>query len=278
MKYNICIIRPQNYIHSSAFIELAELVCYGLRDLGYTAAVNENSILNESRNIIIGCHLLDPASANKLPPSSIILNTEQLYNDEDYWVKKITDWTSRFETWDYSRLNLEKLLSLTHSKLGFLSIGYHRELARIKSADEQDIDVLFYGSVNDRRQKILTDLTNAGLKVQAVFGIYGPTRDALIARSKVVLNMHLYKSQIFEIVRVFYLMINAKAVVGEVGEQTSIDPCYLSGIQPAPYDDLVDWCRTLVFDAELRRSVEEKAFDTIRLMPQGELMTPLLTD
>ena len=278
MKYNICIIRPQNYVHSSAFIELAELVCYGLRDLGYTAVVNENNICTEARNIIIGCHLLDPASVNRLPQSSIILNTEQLYNDEDYWVNKVTNWTSRFETWDYSRLNLEKLSTLPHSKLGFLPIGYHRELARIKSADEQDIDVLFYGSVNERRQKILADLTNAGLRVQAIFGVYGQQRDALIARSKVVLNMHLHKSQIFEIVRVFYLMINGKAVVGEVGERTAIESCYLDGIQPATYDGLVDWCRTLVFDAELRRSVEKKAFDTIRLMPQGELMAPLLTD
>jgi len=71
-------------------------------------------------------------------------------------------------------------------------------------------------------------------------------------------------------------MINAKAVVGEVGENTAIETCYEGGIQPALYDDLVEWCQTLAFDDELRRSLEEKAFDTIRRMPQGELMAPLL--
>jgi hypothetical protein len=90
--------------------------------------------------------------------------------------------------------------------------------------------------------------------------------------------MHFYKSHIFEIVRVFYLMINAKAVVCEVGESTAIEPCYEGGFLPAPYDGLVDCCRTLVSDAGLRRSIEENALDTIRRMPQGDLMAPLLVE
>ena len=72
-------------------------------------------------------------------------------------------------------------------------------------------------------------------------------------------------------------MINAKAVVSEVGENTAIEPCYKGGIQPALYGDLVDWCRTLASDDGLRRNLEEKAFGTIRRMPQGKLMAPLLT-
>ena len=278
MNYNICIIRPQNYIHSSAFIELAELVCFGLRDLGYSASVSENKIDAAARNIIIGCHLLDPAVADRLHASTIILNTEQLFDDEDDWVKRVIPWVSRFETWDYSRVNVDKLSTLPHVKLRFLPIGYHGELARIKREADQDIDVLFYGSVNERRRKILADLQSAGLNVHAVFGVYGPQRDVLIARSKVVLNMHFYKSHIFEIVRVFYLMTNSKAVVGEVGEMTTIEPCYEGGIMPAAYEGLAERCRALASDERLRRSVEEKAFDTIRHMPQGELMAPLLAD
>ena len=252
------------------------MVCFGLRDLGYLAVVHENVIDPKSRNVVIGCHLLPPETAVQLPDSTIILNTEQLLNEEDGLANRVTPWVSRFETWDYSRANLDKLSTLPHRKLFFLPIGYHHELARIKHCDEQDIDVLFYGSANERRQKIIDGLKHAGLKAHAVFGIYGSQRDALIARSKVVLNMHFYKSQIFEIVRVFYLMTNAKAVVSEVGENTAIEPCYEGGIQAATYDGLVNWCRTLVFDNGLRRSLEEKAFDTIRHMPQGELMAPLL--
>ena len=38
-------------------------------------------------------------------------------------------------------------------------------------------------------------------------------RDDLIARAKVVLNINKHQAKIFEIVRVSYLMANAKAVV-----------------------------------------------------------------
>lgn len=276
MNYNICIVRPKDFVHSSAFTELAELVCFGLRDLGHSAVVKENKINSEARNIVIGWHKLQPANMDMLPPSTIILNTEQLYDDKEPYWDKVASWVLRFETWDYSRLNMKKLSTLPHRKLGFLPVGYHCNLARIRNDEAQDIDVLFYGSVNARRRKVLNDLKRAGLNVHEVFGVYGAQRDALIARSKIVLNLHFHKSKIFEIVRVFYLMINAKAVVCEVGEQTSIESCYAGGIQHASYDGIVDWCRTLARDGEMRRSIEERALATIRLMPQGELMAPLL--
>ena len=71
-------------------------------------------------------------------------------------------------------------------------------------------------------------------------------------------------------------MINAKAVVCEVGDRTIIEPCYAGGISPAPYDGLIDLCQTLASDDDLRLNAEEKSFNTIQLMPQSELMAPLL--
>ena len=95
-------MRPQDYIHSSAFTELAELISFGLRDLGHSAEIQENKIDAYARNIVVGWHLLHPATADQLPPSTIILNTEQLRENEDGWANRIVGWVSRFETWDYS--------------------------------------------------------------------------------------------------------------------------------------------------------------------------------
>ena len=55
------------------------------------------------------------------------------------------------------------------------------------------------------------------------FNAYGGKRDALIARAKVVLNIHYYAAQVFEIVRVSYLLANSKAVVTEIGPDTDLD-------------------------------------------------------
>jgi hypothetical protein len=78
------------------------------------------------------------------------------------------------------------------------------ELSRIKIKVVKDIDVLFYGLINDRIAKILGDYKCSGLNIHTSFGIYEKDRDDLIARSKLVLNLHYYDSEIFEVVRVFY--------------------------------------------------------------------------
>ena len=80
MKYNLCIIQPPQYVHSGAFIELAELMQHSLADLGYTSTISFNTPYIDSRNIIIGAHLLDISYISQFKsqfPSSVIVNTEQ---------------------------------------------------------------------------------------------------------------------------------------------------------------------------------------------------------
>lgn len=278
MRYNICIVRPEGYPHSGAFTELAEAIAYGLEDLGHTVHFTENNMLDGARNIIIGCHLAEPQSAFHVPADTIVVNTEQIHIDEQDWNEKIYFWTSRFETWDYSERNIAKLhrLGIKHAK--HLQIGFHPKLHRIPADVEQDIDVLFYGTLGERRVAVLNELIARGLNVHVVNSLYGAERDALIARSKVVLNLHHYASHIFETVRVFYLMSNAKAVVGEVSPTTSIDPAYVGGFLSASYDDLADACAGLVRDTERRHQLEAAALETIGQHPQAQLIAPLLHD
>lgn len=276
MDYNICVIQPDGSIHSAAFAELAELVAAGLRDLGHSVLISHNHVARDARNVIIGCHLLAPSWIAQVPKESIVINTEQLSDDPADWNGNIHEWIKSFETWDYSERNFSKLMTLGAKAPKLLRIGFHNSLARIPKAAEQDIDVLFYGSIGDRRRKIIEDLWKAGCKAHAVFGVYGESRDQLISRAKVVLNMHHYDAHIFEVVRVFYLMTNAKAIVAEVGERTSVDSCYLGGVRAVPYEGLVEACLALAADEKARLELEVKAFQTIGKLPQCDLIRPLL--
>ena len=123
--------------------------------------------------------------------------------------------------------------------------------------------------MNERRKAILDELEHKGLKVKTLFGIYGQERDHWIERSKVVLNHHYYEAQIFEIVRVFYLLTNSVAVVGEVNEATSIDAIYKDGICASRYEDLVSHCVALVHHEQLREQLQLKALDSITQYPQS---------
>jgi hypothetical protein len=277
MHYNICLVRPEGYIHTDAFIELAELLMHSIIDLGETAQITENTVLNDgAKNIIIGCHLLAKSAADSCPSNSIVLNTEQVHMDQTCWSEIIYFWVSRFETWDYSELNMERLREVSNMPIKHLSIGFQRHLAKIPNNASKDIDVLFYGSVNERRANIINALLAKGVNVKPVFGVYGSERDELIARSKIILNLHFYDSKIFEIVRVFYLMTNRKAILCEVSPDTNMPAAYESGIYKAPYESLVDSCLELLSNEKKIMEVEENAFNCISKLPQAEIMRSLL--
>ena len=129
------------------------------------------------------------------------------------------------------------------------------------------IDVLFYGSLNPRRQAILEELQRRGLKVTTLTGCYGEARDRYIARSKVVLNLHFYESKVFEIVRVSYLLSNFKAVVAESGAGTSIEPDLLQAVRAVPYDGLVEACVQLVQDDAARRELAQRGHAVFSARP-----------
>ena len=269
-------ILPEGYMPAFALVELGELIFYSIQELGRSVALQPNVIDPNALNILIGCHLLSKDLIPEIPTDTIIINTEQVYSGAADWNPNTFEWISKFQVWDYSEKNILNLNALGITQVKHLKIGYQKELNRIKKIEAKDIDVLFYGSVNDRRGKILNALKESGLNVQHFFGVYGAEKDVLIQRSKVVLNLHFYDSQIFEIIRVFYLLTNSIAVVGEVNPTTFIDSIYLNGIYPAQYDALVESCHLLVKDSNQRIILEQRALDTIKKYPQKVFIELLL--
>lgn len=276
MQFNICLIQPKNYIHTYAFLELAQLLHFGITSLNLRSKLSLNQICPDSTNIVIGAHLLDTSHISQLPKNSIILNTEQLDGINIAWLTPILQFAKNFSVWDYSLKNISKLNDLGFNKVQFLELGYQSELQRIPKKSPQDIDVLFYGSMNPRREKVIAELRAHDLNVHVAFAIYGPQRDELISRSKVVLNHHHYDSEIYEVVRTSYLINNAKLVVGEVNPSTSIDTHYLTSIYPAKYEELAASCYKLVRDDALRNELEDKALSTFRQFPQSRFLTKIL--
>ncbi|TRY16510.1 hypothetical protein FOI67_18875, partial [Geobacillus sp. LEMMJ02] len=123
---------------------------------------NDNTLMPDARNIMIGCHHAEPDSIEHVPADTIIVNTEQIHVDEREWNDRIYFWTSRFETWDYSTRNLDKLQRVGIRDTRYLKLGFHPALRRIPADVDQDIDVLFYGSIGPRRQAVLDALAARG--------------------------------------------------------------------------------------------------------------------
>ena len=287
MKYNIC-IPTNNNPFSWVFFELAELIGYSLRELSIDTTIQFQKIEMNRRNIVIGPHLLDIKLIGALPKSTILLNTEQLgaaslsgvieSGPRKTWDATVFGWAKHYELWDYSKANIGKFNAQGLFNVRFLGLGYQKELMRIGNASKKDIDILFYGSLepNDRRTLILQQLRAAGLNVPHVFGVFGPQRDSLIARSKLVLNIHFFDTQIFECVRVFYLLHNSIPVVSEIGATTSIEPHFRAAVFPSAYNDLVESCLKFISNEDLRHALGAKGYSVISKFPQSQFTAPLI--
>ena len=107
------------------------------------------------------------------------------------------------------------------------------------------------------------------IKVKTIFGVYEKERDKLIANSKIVLNMHMYDSKIFEIIRVFYLLTNGITVVSEVGSDTKSNNKYLDSICACEYEQICEKIIYLIENDKERKEIGMKGLDTIKKFPQS---------
>ena len=150
-------------------------------------------------------------------------------------------------------------------KLGYdvrhVPIGYTPNLTRIPKATTQDWDVCFFGWMTPRRVAIIEQLRAAGLKVFASAACYGGGRDNIISRSKICLNVHHDGRDMFEIVRVSYMMANAKRVVSE--ESVDDQDYFGLAVERVNYRALVDFCKNAVWTSPDPK-FEKLSLDSIR--------------
>jgi hypothetical protein len=247
-RYRVVIIVPAGYKHSLCFTEVAFLLRNSLTANGISCDITVNDLAADSINIILGFHLL--AFGDYLAPYKYIpYQLEQLSAAEGVFsdnVKKIL--SGGVAVWDYSAENIEFLRTQGISAK-LLPVGFHESMEQVPQAAEKDIDVLFFGSLGERRQAVLTKLEKAGKapKVKTLFGVYGRERDEFIGRSKILLNIHYYSTKIFEAVRVSYLLNNRCCVVSE---ESSVYPYAGVNIPLVAYDALPEKCLDILDKGE----------------------------
>ncbi len=276
-RFQITLVRPKGFPHTEAFREVAETLQFGLRSMGHTAEIRENTFDAQATNVLLGAHLLSPQHALSIPPGSILYNLEQLGGPS--LPAHFYEVAIRHQVWDYSPQNIKKWQAMSCDYLPVhVPLGYVPELSRIRASQTQDIDVLFYGSLNQRRNFIVNALKNAGATVHVLFGVYGAERDEVIARSKIVLNVHFYDAKILEIVRVSYLLANLKAVVSECCSDTEIEKGLADSVLAVPYDALVDACQSLLRNEKERHKLETRGFQWFSQRKESDILSKALQE
>jgi hypothetical protein len=266
--YCVWIIAPPGNPHWQALNEVAEGIFYALKKLGNGVHIYAGAALppfDYDRLIVFNSHSLHPSI--ELPRDVIIFNAEQVPTTDSspaIWWAPYFARMKKHAVWDYSETNRERLKERGISSI-LCPVGYHPKLERIPIGDREDIDILFYGSPNARREKILEECRGAGLNVKHLFGVYGDERDAIIARSKIIVNIHFYPNPIWEIFRCSYLIANKKCVISEDGGCDQ-DLEKLAGeiTVHVPYEKIVAHCKEFIFSEsslEQRQLLANVAYD-----------------
>ena len=280
-RYHIVHIVPDERFHGllHGYREVIDTLIWGLTELGHHVTYDINNRADDAINILLGWQLCSVDLLSGFPEGTILYNLEmrkffigrEKIDDNHYYVAE------HFQIWDFSLDNITFWKTLNPVRPAkFVPIGYAPLLSRIAPRD-QDIDVLFYGSPQEKRLATFRTFTRQPLKVIFAFCIYGDMRDELIARSKIVLNICQYDT-IFEITRVSYLLANAKAVVADSYPGLTVESDVIDCVRFADRDAIAEACRELIDDDDLRHDYERRGFETFRRRDIRVILQTALAD
>ena len=262
---------PQIIYKASLFKDSAEGLQHVLRLLGVNSSVAEleyeadpeihdqhwQQVFQEAGTLFF---VFTPHRFKAFPQHFVALQMEQASN-----VDMTTDQTSYMHSavhvWDFSPYNVHKFtskLQLQPGKMVVMPVYFQdNDLQSLQTDDTgQDIDVLFYGLINPRRYQLGTALLTAGLAVKFVQHVFGPELHALIARAKIVINVHYYPDAALEVHRINQLLQHGKCIVSEHSIDTQLDAAYSEGVVFVSYDGMVAEVQRLLANPRARRQWE----------------------
>ena len=266
--FDVVLVQPPGNPHTSCFQPVAELVHHGLLQLGHDSAIVVNGPRAPDRRQIVIGPLLDPGLV-PLGDDAIFYQLEQV--GSPWFSPAHVDLLRRHTVWDGSARNAAALAREHDVHAVHVPLGHVEELVRIPRALE-DVDVLFYGSMNDRRARVLGQLAAVGLTCQTLFGVYGRELDSWIARAKLVLNVHFYEAKYLQTMRLTYLLSNGRCVVSEDSAHPDEDAEFADAVDFCCYEDVVAHCFAMIGQPMARAQMGAAGQALMRAQPEAEIL------
>jgi hypothetical protein len=272
--FNICKIQINNL--SNIFDDLVLSTAASLVDLGHECSVTTNEMRSDAINILIGSIMFDELLSSSQLAQPYIVYQLEILDDELGHLKKYPSYlgflSRALSVWDYSPKNISFLKAKGFNNLAYIPPGYHPICEKVSRQNSRhDFDFLFIGALSKRRANLLEALMKRGHKVGAITDskpAFGETRDQVMANSKIILNIHCFDNlNNLETVRLSYLLTN-RAVV--ISEESDHDP-YQGAIGYAKYEDLVDYCDSILFEDNLEMR-SKSGYDAIKSIDMLDLL------
>jgi hypothetical protein len=232
-KIHLCIQQPTGYVHSLGLLDQARYFRYQFRRAGAQVTIAKNRLRHDALNFVFGSHLGFDASQRKRN-ACIFVNLEQLGAGGAAVQPGYLELLTTSAVVDYDADNRVAYTASVEDVpvVPFMHAPYLAPAHSIPLED-RPIDLLFFGSLNERRRAWLERIQATGRKVTMLEApLYGPERDQFIMQSKAVLNTHFYESSRFEQARVSHCLSLGTPVISERTPSTR---------PPAAFEDSVLW-------------------------------------
>lgn len=229
---HLVVMQPPGYVHSLGFLDQARYLRYQLRRLGAKVTLAKNRLREDAINVVFGAHLGFPAE-RRTRHTCVFFNLEQLGRGGAQVNPAYLQLLRSSAVVDYDADNVASY-SRDPADVPVVPLMFAPYLDRpVLPLEERPIDLLFFGSVNARRQALIRRVEDCGHSV-SVFDapLYGPERDDFIRQAKAVLNCHYYESSRFEQARVAHCLSLGTPVVSERRADTR---------PPAAFEHAVGW-------------------------------------
>ncbi len=224
---HLCIQQPVGYVHSLGLLDQARYFRYQFSRLGAQVSVAKNRFRHDAVNFVFGAHLgFDAAQRER--HACIFVNLEQLGVGGAELTAEHVRLLGSSAVVDYDPENVAAYAKHPDdvSIVPLLHAPYLKPAHAVRLED-RPIDLLFIGSMNDRRCAWLDRIRATGRTVTTLASaLYGAERDALILQAKAVVNAHFYESSRFEQARVAHCLSLGTPVISERTARTHPHPAF----------------------------------------------------
>ena len=267
---NLSIVQRAGDPHALCFLDQARYLRYHLARLGVVCQLSKNRLYRDRLNIVFGAHKgFDRKLADSFPCA--IVNLEQIGRDGAELPPAYFELLASVPSFDYDLANQQAYRTpLAGPCVRFLDAPYLRADRPMLRLQERPLDLLFFGSINERRRHLIGQIEAAGCRI-AMFdqALYGPERDGIIAQAKAVLNLHFYETGRLEQARISHCLSLGTPVISERKFDAEI---------PAEFEPAVFWAPSDAVSAFVTQTLGAADFysQAERKLAQFQCADPLL--
>jgi hypothetical protein len=235
---------PQPFV----FTEVAICLRDAIRAAGFSSEHLVNRIDPGAYSIVLGgSPTFEKEFAHLDRERCAIFNFEQLDSSSTLAGSEYRAWLGDWLVLDYHDSNIALLKRENGPRqLAFELPLVPSESLVTRSDEAKTVDVLFYGTMSERRAQVLRALEAMGLTVEIVAGAYANELAPAVRRAKLVLHIHYYESALFPVARVLQPVMMGVPVVCETPVFSELNDWSHSGIVFADYAHLAEACRDLL--------------------------------